>query len=224
MSLLFDGAPSTGPGREREARTRLESLVVKNLLSASGAFRPAQLAGGGLFADLLVEAIAEAVAAQGALELAPPPAAPAPAPERAVTSGFGPRADPFDQAVRFHRGVDVGAPRGAPIHAVEAGVVTQAGPRGGYGNAVEVRHADGTSTLYAHAEQIHVAAGDEVAAGAPLATVGDTGRATGPHLHFERRHPDGSPAVPTGYRRALQDPEPRAEEPARASSRFRGVR
>jgi len=65
--------------------------------------------------------------------------------------------------------------------------VIAAGPRGGYGNAVEVRHADGSSTLYAHASEVLVNPGDLVHEGQPLALVGQTGRSTGPHLHLEVR-------------------------------------
>jgi murein DD-endopeptidase MepM/ murein hydrolase activator NlpD len=104
-----------------------------------------------------------------------------------VTSGYGRRADPFDGLPADHRGVDVAAPEGTPIRAAAAGVVRSAGPRGGYGDAVEIDHGDGTSTLYAHASALLVAAGERVAAGQPIAKVGRSGRATGPHLHFEVR-------------------------------------
>jgi len=106
-----------------------------------------------------------------------------------VTSGFGNRVHPVAGEVKFHTGVDLAAPEGSRVRSVADGVVKEAGPRGAYGNVVEVSHADGTSTLYAHNSELLVKAGDPVAAGQPIALSGATGRVTGPHLHFEiRRH------------------------------------
>jgi len=131
---------------------------------------------------------------------APPvPAALAPAPNGAagpgevtdhVTSGFGFRDHPITGDHRFHTGVDLRAAEGAPIRAAAEGVVKSAGPRGGYGNAVEIDHGDGTSTLYAHASALLVKPGQRVTRGEPVALVGQTGQATGPHLHFELRRQD----------------------------------
>jgi len=104
-----------------------------------------------------------------------------------VTSGFGLREDPFDGSTRFHRGVDIAAPEGTPIHPAASGKVVFSGPRGGYGNMVIVEHEDGVRTCYGHCSRLLVAAGDEVSAGSTIALVGQTGRATGPHLHFEVR-------------------------------------
>lgn len=106
-----------------------------------------------------------------------------------LTSRFGLRDDPFDGDTRHHKGLDIGAPQGAPIRPVMAGVVVSAGPRSGYGNAVEIDHGEGVTTLYAHCDTLLVRPGQEVVPGEPIATVGSTGRSTGPHLHFEaRRH------------------------------------
>ncbi len=105
----------------------------------------------------------------------------------AVSSRFGRRADPFTGESRKHGGLDIAAPAGTPIAAVEAGEVVVAGTRSGYGNVVMVRHADDTVGVYAHCRELNVAVGDQVAPGQSIATVGDTGRATGPHLHFEVR-------------------------------------
>jgi murein DD-endopeptidase MepM/ murein hydrolase activator NlpD len=103
----------------------------------------------------------------------------------AVSSPFGMRVDPITGEERFHAGVDVAAPRGTEIRAVAAGEVVFSGWRpGGAGRVVEVRHADGLVTSYAHAERTLVRAGQHVDAGTALATVGSSGRATGPHLHF----------------------------------------
>jgi murein DD-endopeptidase MepM/ murein hydrolase activator NlpD len=104
-----------------------------------------------------------------------------------VTSGFGQRIHPIDGTLDFHAGIDLRAPEWAPIHAAMNGVVRSAGPRGGYGNAVEIDHGGGVSTLYAHASALSVKPGDVVSAGESLGEVGQTGKTTGPHLHFEVR-------------------------------------
>ncbi len=105
-----------------------------------------------------------------------------------VTSPYGVRKDPFDGLEKFHTGLDLAAPEGTAILAAEAGTVTQAGSRGGYGRSVEIAHNNGAlSTLYGHAQKVLVKEGQHVAKGQPIAVVGQTGRATGPHLHFEVR-------------------------------------
>jgi murein DD-endopeptidase MepM/ murein hydrolase activator NlpD len=102
-----------------------------------------------------------------------------------ITSPFGVRSDPFTGEPRFHAGVDVAAPRGSDIRAVADGEVVFSGwRRGGSGRTVEVRHADGLVTSYAHAERTLVRAGQHVVTGDVLATVGSSGRSSGPHLHF----------------------------------------
>jgi murein DD-endopeptidase MepM/ murein hydrolase activator NlpD len=103
------------------------------------------------------------------------------------TSGFGERHDPFDGTIKGHSGVDLGARAGTPIHATADGVVAVARNEGGYGNLVIIDHGDGKSTRYAHCADLLVKPGDRVSAGDEIATVGATGRATGPHLHFELR-------------------------------------
>lgn len=102
-----------------------------------------------------------------------------------VSSRFGMRADPYEQTDRFHGGLDVAASEGSPVHVTEAGKVIFAGERGDYGNVVVVEHPRGVRTLYAHLSQIDVEAGAELRRGERLGAVGSTGRATGPHLHFE---------------------------------------
>jgi murein DD-endopeptidase MepM/ murein hydrolase activator NlpD len=104
-----------------------------------------------------------------------------------VTSRFGLRLDPLSGAPEQHAGVDVGAPEGSAIRAPMAGVVRSAGPRGGYGNAVEIDHGNGVTTLYGHASELLVQPGQLVHAGEEIARVGSTGRSTGAHLHFEVR-------------------------------------
>jgi murein DD-endopeptidase MepM/ murein hydrolase activator NlpD len=102
-----------------------------------------------------------------------------------ISSSFGVRSDPFTGHPRFHAGVDVAAPRGTEIHTVADGEVVFSGwRRGGGGRVVEVRHADGLVTSYAHAERTLVRVGQYVVAGEVVATVGSSGRASGPHVHF----------------------------------------
>jgi murein DD-endopeptidase MepM/ murein hydrolase activator NlpD len=105
----------------------------------------------------------------------------------AIRSVFGPRRDPINGRQRFHKGIDIAAPRGTPIAAAGAGTVIFAGRNHGYGNMVMIEHADGRRTLYGHAERLFVTAGDTVAAGQTIAAVGSTGHSTGPHVHFEVR-------------------------------------
>lgn len=115
--------------------------------------------------------------------------------EGRVSSPFGLRTLAGDDHARQHQGLDIAAPAGTPIRAARGGTVSFAGRRGGYGNTVVIDHGSGLSTLYAHADTLGVKAGDRVGAGAPIATVGSTGRSTGPHLHFEIRR-DGEPVDP----------------------------
>jgi murein DD-endopeptidase MepM/ murein hydrolase activator NlpD len=102
-----------------------------------------------------------------------------------MSSGFGPRTDPFTGHRAIHRGVDIASPMGSPIYAMADGVVTWAGPRAGYGNMVEINHGQGLSTRYGHASAVTVKVGDVVSRGDEIAKVGSTGRSTGPHVHFE---------------------------------------
>ena len=112
-----------------------------------------------------------------------------------ISSGFGWRVHPVTGERRMHKGVDFAAPTGTPIFAAADGVVTEAGwTNGGYGNIVELRHSDGSVTLYAHTSRVYVSKGQVVNRGQAIAEVGTTGRSTGPHLHFEVQ-PDGKNAV-----------------------------
>ncbi len=112
-----------------------------------------------------------------------------------ISSGFGWRVHPVTGERRLHKGVDFAAPTGTPIFAAADGMVTDAGwTDGGYGNIVELRHSDGSVTLYAHTNRVYVSKGQVVNKGQAIAEVGTTGRSTGPHLHFEVQ-PDGRNAV-----------------------------
>lgn len=104
-----------------------------------------------------------------------------------VSSAFGWRNDPFTGKATFHKGVDLAAAYGTEVRAFDGGVVKSAGERSGYGLTVVIDHGDGRETLYAHLSSMAVAPGDPVAAGQPIARSGNSGRATGAHLHFEAR-------------------------------------
>jgi len=221
-------APAAADPRLREASRALEAMLIKQIVTASGAFKGGESPGSAIRADLFATTLADAVAQSGTLGLADqimrsvspgalPPPAPAPGawPERSVTelrrhraeatevtelpeaaglpvagrvtSGYGVRRDPLTGAPSAHTGLDVGAPEGTPIRSPARGVVLSAGPKGGYGNAVEIDHGDGLVTLYGHASELMVIPGQIVEPGQEIATVGSTGRSTGPHLHFEVR-------------------------------------
>lgn len=105
-----------------------------------------------------------------------------------ITSSFGERLDPFSKKQAFHKGIDIGAKKGSPIHSLAEGTVTSAHYSKGYGNVVEVKHADGWSTLYAHCNSLKVSVGDQIKKNQVLGTVGSTGKSTGPHLHLELKH------------------------------------
>jgi murein DD-endopeptidase MepM/ murein hydrolase activator NlpD len=111
-----------------------------------------------------------------------------------LTSGYGRRWG------RMHKGIDIGAPIGTPIVAVANGEVITAGwNSGGFGNLVKIEHPDGTITLYAHNNKILVRKGQIVQQGEQISELGNTGRSTGPHLHFEI-HQNGKNAVnPLAY-------------------------
>ncbi len=102
-----------------------------------------------------------------------------------VTSSYGPRIHPVFGGQKAHKGTDYGAPAGTFVRTVADGVVTFAGRQGGYGNYVVVRHPDMAATAYAHLERIAVRLGQRVQQGQSIGTVGSTGTATGPNLHFE---------------------------------------
>lgn len=103
----------------------------------------------------------------------------------ALSSCFGYRAHPTEGEERFHYGVDLAADSGADIACFADGTVTAVGESSSYGKYCTVTHANGCATLYAHCSRISVSSGDAVAQGEKLGEVGETGMATGPHLHFE---------------------------------------
>ena len=123
---------------------------------------------------------------------------PLPAGTWVKTSGFGPRIHPISGRESFHQGTDYAAPDGTAILAAADGLILAAGPLGGYGNAIIIRHTIGgqdIASLYGHMwdGHLYVAAGQQVAAGQHIADVGSNGNSTGPHLHIEIR-PDNQPS------------------------------
>ena len=115
-----------------------------------------------------------------------------------VTSGFGYRRDPFTGRRTFHEGLDIAARRGTPIVATADGVVTLAGWKEGFGKTVMINHGFGYVTRYAHCSKIIVKPGQKVKRGEVIAYVGNTGRSTAPHLHYEVRV-KGKPVNPYPY-------------------------
>ena len=102
-----------------------------------------------------------------------------------VSDPYGWRKDPFTGEDAFHRGVDLACGEGTAVQAALAGMVTVARRSSTYGNYVRLSHPAGQETLYAHMQYLYVRAGEVVQAGQRLGTAGQTGRATGAHLHFE---------------------------------------
>jgi len=104
-----------------------------------------------------------------------------------VSSGFGYRRDPFTGGAAMHSGLDFRGPIGAPIYAAADGVVSFVGRKAGYGNVVEIDHGNGLMTRYAHMSRFAARVGTRIEAGSVIGAIGNTGRSTGPHLHFEVR-------------------------------------
>jgi len=107
-----------------------------------------------------------------------------------VTSPYGMRPDPFTGALAFHRGIDLAAREGTSVRASALGRVIKSGEARGYGDYVVIAHHDAYTTLYAHLQDRLVDAGDQVERGQVIGRVGKSGRATGPHLHFEVQKDD----------------------------------
>ena len=102
-----------------------------------------------------------------------------------ITSGVGMRIDPIDGKWRQHNGIDIAIHEGTPVMPAAPGVVVYSGLRSGYGNTVLVAHDNGLITLYGHNSRLLAAVGQQVEADSTIALSGNTGRSTGPHLHFE---------------------------------------
>jgi murein DD-endopeptidase MepM/ murein hydrolase activator NlpD len=127
-----------------------------------------------------------------------------PLPELRVTSRFGLRKDPVNKKLSRHDGIDFGAEKGTHIKVQAAGVVTYAGWRGNYGRFLEIDHGMGIKTRYGHLNKLFVKKGDLVHVGQHVADVGNTGRSTGPHLHYEVRI-NNIPVNPKTFVWAIKD-------------------
>ncbi|MDL2323024.1 M23 family metallopeptidase [Bacteroidales bacterium OttesenSCG-928-A17] len=115
-----------------------------------------------------------------------------------VTSGFGMRVHPILGVLRPHTGIDLSAERGAPIYATGNGVVESAKYNGGYGNCIVIDHGFGFKSLYSHCKDMNVKPGRKVKRGEQIGTVGTSGMADGPHVHYEVRVKD-KPDNPAKY-------------------------
>jgi murein DD-endopeptidase MepM/ murein hydrolase activator NlpD len=115
-----------------------------------------------------------------------------------VTSRFGSRKSPFTQRREFHKGYDISSRQGTPILATADGVVTFAGKKGLLGNTVVIDHGHGIITRYGHCDEFLKKRGDKVKRWEPIALMGNTGRSTGPHVHYEV-HLNGIPVNPEKY-------------------------
>lgn len=121
-----------------------------------------------------------------------------PIPGAMETSGFGYRKDPFLGTLALHPGIDFRGSIGDPARASGAGTVISAGPASGYGNMIEIDHGNGITTRYGHLSEILVRVGQHVDTGDTIGRVGNTGRSTGPHLHYEVRR-NGVAIDPSGF-------------------------
>lgn len=115
-----------------------------------------------------------------------------------TTSSYGVRRDPVHGGRAFHQGIDISAAPGAPVLATAAGIITTSGWSGGLGKAVFISHGYGLATRYAHLSDVTVQEGERVDRGDVIGYVGNTGRSTGYHLHYEVRE-NGQPTNPMGH-------------------------
>lgn len=174
----------------------LLSAFEKQIVPAASAPKPAGSAG-------LDTVPASAVAASGAFHGGMPTGSAAPGialdditAAAPISSKFGWRPDPLTGVPRFHQGVDIAVAYGRDVKAAAEGTVAFAGVQHGYGNTVVIDHGDGRQTRYAHLSEPLVRAGDVVAEGQIVGKSGNSGRSTGPHLHFEMLV-NGHPVDPT---------------------------
>jgi len=121
---------------------------------------------------------------------------------------FGRRIDPFNGHLAFHSGLDLAGPSDSLIYSTAAGTVISAGRNGAYGNCIDIDHGHGIVTRYGHLSQINVQEGQKVALGDVIGVQGSTGRATGPHLHYEVRYND----MPMNPKKFLETGEYALEE------------
>lgn len=127
-----------------------------------------------------------------------------------MASGYGNRRDPVSGTTKFHEGLDFAAPEGTPVYATADGVVSFAERKSGYGNCIEISHGFNYYTRFGHLRDISVANGQNVKRGQIIGTVGNTGKSTDPHLHYEVRFKD-EPQNPVNYYFMDLTPEQYAE-------------
>jgi murein DD-endopeptidase MepM/ murein hydrolase activator NlpD len=171
----FDAAPATGGPEEGEggAAAQIPDLTdMIDSLEERVDLRDAQLTA--LENVLIARQLREQIHPEGR-----------PVRQGFISSYFGSRQDPFTGHGAFHKGLDFASQAGADVVAVAAGIVTWSGERSGYGNLVEINHGNGYVTRYGHNSRVLVSVGDTVQRGDAIASVGSTGRSTGPHVHFE---------------------------------------
>lgn len=120
------------------------------------------------------------------------------------TSGFGYRRDPKGAGTRMHEGTDMAGSSGTPIYSTADGTVTNAGAKSGYGLMVQIRHDFGIETLYGHMSKVRVEVGQRVSRGDRIGDMGNTGRSTGTHLHYEI-HLSGTPVDPMTFIKAAKN-------------------
>lgn len=120
------------------------------------------------------------------------------------TSGFGVRGDPINGSNRMHEGQDLAGDYGSPVYATADGTVSYAGWESGYGRLIKIQHAFGIETRYGHLSQIEVNVGEKVSRGEKIGDMGNSGRSTGTHLHYEVRL-SGSAVNPMTFIRAAKD-------------------
>ncbi|MCH5221692.1 MAG: M23 family metallopeptidase [Muribaculaceae bacterium] len=117
---------------------------------------------------------------------------------RTMASGYGVRRDPVYGTMKFHEGMDFSAPIGTPVYATADGIVISASWNSGYGNMVEINHGYNYTTRYAHLSKVIARSGQNVKRGDLIGLVGNTGKSTGSHLHYEVRY-RGAPQNPVHY-------------------------
>ena len=192
---LVEGLTHYADWRAQRAAAALEKLGLDSASMTRTAERGAM---GGPFENLATEAdgsidprfvrLGLSIARMDALErgLAGVPQV-TPAHKDMISSGFGFRRDPFNGGGAMHKGLDFRGAIGTPISAASDGRVSFVGWKGGYGKTVEIMHGNGLMTRYAHMSRFNAKVGQRVAAGETIGAIGNTGRSTGPHLHFEVR-------------------------------------
>jgi murein DD-endopeptidase MepM/ murein hydrolase activator NlpD len=183
LTMMESGMP-TGGGALGTALADLRSAAGAE--GARSFMMSNNLTGNALLASIQSEAAAARTGGGGSRQtVTPTTPEDLTRPSGQVTSNYGWRQDPFTGATTFHRGVDLRGAEGDPVLSTGAGRVVFAGSDGGYGTSVIVEHADGLRSMYAHLSALLVSVGDQVTQGQRIGLVGQTGRATAPHLHYE---------------------------------------